>query len=167
MQYIIRQKILAIRDRFTIKDINDNDVFQVKGSLLAIPKRLKVMDMQGNELIQVRHKIIDIMPQFFIIKDGEKIAKVKRRFTLRKKYAVHAKDGEYAIEGDVWAWNYNILKDGKKIYIETVEFTLLGNNFSGTDDFIIEHYNEENKLIKKDEARYSVAGVRISGQGPN
>ena len=57
--------------------------------------------------------------------------------------------------------------DGKKIYKETVEFTLLGNNFSGTDDFIIEHYNEENKLIKKDEARYSVAGVRISGQGPN
>lgn len=57
--------------------------------------------------------------------------------------------------------------DGKKIYKETVEFTLLGNNFSGTDDFIIEHYNEENKLIKKDEARYSVAGVRISGQSPN
>ena len=57
--------------------------------------------------------------------------------------------------------------DGKKIYKETVEFTLLGNNFSGTDDFIIEYYNEENKLIKKDEARYSVAGVRISGQGPN
>lgn len=57
--------------------------------------------------------------------------------------------------------------DGKKIYKETVEFTLLGNNFSGTDDFIIEHYNEQNKLIKKDEARYSVAGVRISGQGPN
>lgn len=57
--------------------------------------------------------------------------------------------------------------NGKKIYKETVEFTLLGNNFSGTDDFIIEHYNEENKLIKKDEARYSVAGVRISGQSPN
>ena len=57
--------------------------------------------------------------------------------------------------------------DIQKIYKETFEFTLLGNNFTGTDDFIIEHYNEQNKLIKKDEARYSVAGVRISGQGPN
>ena len=52
MQYIIRQKILAIRDRFTIKDINDNDVFQVKGSLLAIPKRLKIMDMQVMSLFR-------------------------------------------------------------------------------------------------------------------
>ena len=141
MQYIIRQKILAIRDRFTIKDINDNDVFQVKGSLLAIPKRLKVMDMQGNELIQVRHKIIDIMPQFFIIKDGEKIAKVKRKFTLRKKYAVYAKDGEYAIEGDVWAWNYNILKDGKKIAMVSKRFMAI------RDAYVVDVLDESKTLF--------------------
>ena len=54
-------------------------------------------------------------------------------------------------------------KTGKAIYKETVEFVLLGNNFSGTDKFIVEHYDFENKLTKKDEALYSVAGVKISG----
>jgi len=54
------------------------------------------------------------------------------------------------------------IKNNKKIiYKETVQFTLLGNNFSGTDDYIIERYNENNDIIKKDIANYSVAGVRF------
>ena len=58
-------------------------------------------------------------------------------------------------------------KDGNKvIYREIVEFTLLGNNFSGTDDFIVETYDGIN-LIKKDCAKYSVAGVKISGKAPD
>ena len=57
-----------------------------------------------------------------------------------------------------------IVENGSKktIYKETVEFTLLGNNFSGTDSFKVERY-ENNKYIKTDEAKYLVAGIRISG----
>ena len=54
-------------------------------------------------------------------------------------------------------------KTGYAVYREIVEFTLLGNNFSGSDTFIVEHYNTEKKLIKKDEALYKVSGVKISG----
>lgn len=52
---------------------------------------------------------------------------------------------------------------GYVLYIEKVEFTLLGNNFSGTDNYIVEHYDSEKNLTKKDEALYIVKGVRISG----
>lgn len=48
------------------------------------------------------------------------------------------------------------------VYKETVTFTLFGNNFSGTDKYIFEKY-ENNKLISKNEGNYTVAGVRISG----
>ena len=54
-------------------------------------------------------------------------------------------------------------KTGKIIYKETVEFILSGNNFSGKDNFIIEHYNQKNTLVKKDWANYKVSGVKISG----
>ena len=57
-------------------------------------------------------------------------------------------------------------KKEKIIYIETVCFTLNGNNFSGSDDFIVEKY-ENNKLISKDSAKYRVEGVKISGVAPN
>lgn len=52
---------------------------------------------------------------------------------------------------------------GYVLYIEKVQFTLLGNNFSGTDNYIVEHYDAQKNLTKKDEALYIVKGVRISG----
>lgn len=56
-----------------------------------------------------------------------------------------------------------VLKGQKTIYKETVSFKLMNTNFSGTDEFIVERYNSENKLIKKDIATYHIAGVKISG----
>lgn len=73
--------------------------------------------------------------------------------------------------------NSNILKferskenkqeNSKIIYREIVQFKLNGNNFSGSDDFIVEEYDRNNKLIKKNQARYHVEGVKISGKAPN
>ena len=60
-----------------------------------------------------------------------------------------------------------VQEGGKKVvYKEIVSFVLYGNNFSGTDDFIVERYDTENKLEKKDSAKYSISGVRISGTNP-
>ena len=60
-----------------------------------------------------------------------------------------------------------VQEGGKKvIYKETVSFVLYGNNFSGTDDFVVERYNEQNQFAKKDCAKYSISGVRISGTNP-
>jgi len=57
-------------------------------------------------------------------------------------------------------------KSGKIIYKETVSFKLMGPNFSGIDEFVVERYDENNKFIKKDIATYQIAGVRISGENP-
>ena len=58
-------------------------------------------------------------------------------------------------------------EDGKKVvYKETVSFVLYGNNFSGTDDFVVKRYNSENQFVKKDSAKYTIVGVRISGTNP-
>jgi len=36
--------------------------------------------------------------------------------------------------------------------------------FSGTDVYIVEEYDLNNKLIRKNTANYNVAGTRISGR---
>lgn len=54
-----------------------------------------------------------------------------------------------------------IEQDGKVVYREIVSFVLLGESFSGTDDYIVERYDKKNKIIKKDCAKYLVAGVKI------
>ena len=55
-------------------------------------------------------------------------------------------------------------KDGKQIHKEKVQFVLSGKNFSGTDEFIVENYDRNNKYINSDSAKYTIEGVRISGQ---
>ncbi|MBR6298609.1 MAG: hypothetical protein IKR34_05135 [Candidatus Gastranaerophilales bacterium] len=57
-------------------------------------------------------------------------------------------------------------QDNKIIYRETVTFVLSGNNFSGSDRFVIEKYTPQGALLKKDSADYRVEGVKIAGENP-
>ena len=60
-----------------------------------------------------------------------------------------------------------VKENGKKVvYKETVSFVLYGNNFSGTDDFVVERYDSDDEFVKKDSAKYVISGVRISGTNP-
>lgn len=54
----------------------------------------------------------------------------------------------------------------KIIYKEIVSFILNGKNFSGTDVYIIEKYNNQGKLIEKNSGDYEIKGVKISGENP-
>jgi len=54
----------------------------------------------------------------------------------------------------------------KIIYREIVQFKLNGNNFSGSDNFIVEEYDADNKIKKINKAKYHVEGVKISGSVP-
>lgn len=58
-------------------------------------------------------------------------------------------------------------EQGKTVYREIVEFNLFDKHFSGTDNFTVEKYDIKNKLIEKNEAKYIVSGVRLSGKTPN
>lgn len=57
--------------------------------------------------------------------------------------------------------------ENKIVYREIVSFSLWGNNFSGTDKFIVEKYNNKGALLEKNEAKYIIEGVKISGTKPN
>lgn len=73
---------------------------------------------------------------------------------------------EKSIEGKTLKFNRQKTiktKEGLQIQKETVEFKLLGKNFSGTDKFIIENYDKNNNFLKSDNAIFEIQGVRISG----
>ncbi len=53
----------------------------------------------------------------------------------------------------------------KTVYKETVELLIIGNSFTGNDNFIIENY-KDGKLVKKSEAFYALSAIKISGTNP-
>lgn len=115
-KYYIKQRFVSLRGSMDIYDESGEAVFFVKGSLVAIPRQLKILDKKSKEeVVTVKHKMIDIMPQFFIVKDKKKIAKVKKKFSFHARFNIKSDFGEYAIDGDIFAWNYTVIKDGKAV----------------------------------------------------
>lgn len=115
-KYYIKQRFVSFRGSMDIYDESGEAVFFVKGSLVAIPRQLKIFDKKTNEeMISVKHKMIDIMPQFFVVKNKEKIARVKKKFSFHARFDIQSDLGEYSIDGDIFAWNYTVIKDGKAI----------------------------------------------------
>ncbi len=77
MQYMIRQKIFSLGDKFTVKDENERDVFIIKSQLLSFGKKLRIFDLNENEVCYIEQQLFKFMPQYNIYINGEMIANVK------------------------------------------------------------------------------------------
>jgi uncharacterized protein YxjI len=97
MRYLMKQKIFAWGDDFTIKDEAGNDAFFVDGRAFSIGKKLSFQDMSGNELAFIRQKLLSLGPSYEISRTrGNKTAAQvsKRWFSLRDTYGVDVAEGE-------------------------------------------------------------------------
>ena len=63
-RYIIRQKIIAITDNFTIRTLNGTDAFRVKGRLLSIGDKLILRDIHSPDQIIIKEKILRVRPTY-------------------------------------------------------------------------------------------------------
>jgi uncharacterized protein YxjI len=90
MRYIMKQKIFAWGDDFTIKDENGNDAFLVDGRAFSLGDKLSFQDTSGNELAFIAQKLLSWGPTYEISRGGEVLAIVKKKhFTLfRCKFTV-------------------------------------------------------------------------------
>ena len=78
-RYIIRQKILAITDNFTIHTPDNTDAFYVKGRLLSIGDKLVLRDAQGSGKIVIKEKVLRIRTTYRIKQKGKTLATINKR----------------------------------------------------------------------------------------
>lgn len=90
MRYLMKQKLLALGDDFTIKNDAGHDAFFVDGRAFSIGKKLSFQDLSGNELAFIQQKLLSWGPTYEISRNGEHVATVKKKhFTLlRCKFSV-------------------------------------------------------------------------------
>jgi uncharacterized protein YxjI len=76
------------------------------------------------------------MPTFEVFNNGSKIGQVKKKFTFFKpKYSFDL--GNYDVNGDIWALNYNVTRNGE------IVATINEKIFTLTDTYIIDTNNED------------------------
>lgn len=114
MRFAIKQKIFSFGDNFTIRDEVGNDCFYVKGKVFSWGDKLRIFDMQGNELVYIEQKLFRFLPEYNIYYEGKLYATVKKEFTFFKpRFQIHSAIARYSAEGNVWAMDFNIIRDGR------------------------------------------------------
>jgi uncharacterized protein YxjI len=78
MRFVMREKLLAWGDDFTIKDETGRDVFFVDGKAFSFGDQLSFQDMQGNELAFIREKMFAWGKTYEIYRSGALVAVVKK-----------------------------------------------------------------------------------------
>ncbi len=112
MRFVVRQKVFAFGDNFAIKDEIGNDCYMVKGKVFALGNKLRIYDMQGQELVYIEQKLFRFLPEYSIYYKDQLYAVVKKEFTFfRPKFNIHSALGSYAVEGNIWAMDFSILRD--------------------------------------------------------
>jgi uncharacterized protein YxjI len=83
MRYIMKQKLFAWGDDFTIKDENGTDRFFVDGKVFTIRQKLSFQTMDGQEAALIQQKLLAWGPTYEIYRAGQLAAVVKKKlFTL-------------------------------------------------------------------------------------
>ncbi|MDR0299242.1 MAG: LURP-one-related family protein [Streptococcaceae bacterium] len=137
---IVNSKIFSLGGEMWITDGNETPLYSVKGSFLKIPKFFTIYDAAGNERAKVTHKVLSLLPKFFLEIDGQEAATISKRLTLFKaKYDVEAHDIQ--LNGNILDMNFEILRHGQVIGRIDKQW------FSIRDKYMIEVENKEDELL--------------------
>lgn len=110
--YYINQNF-SFRDRFTIKDENQEDIFFAEGELLSLGKRITLRTMDGKELLLIKEKFFKLLSKYDFYIGDQRIAEMERKWSFFKaRYQMLAPN--WAIQGDIWSYNYEI-KEGDQL----------------------------------------------------
>ena len=116
MRYILRQKIFSFGDNFTIRDEAGNDIFIVKSQLLSFGHKLRIFDLGGNELCYIEQRLLRFMPEYDVYVGGTLTVNIKKKFTFfTKEFIITGEGGSFQIDGDFWAHEFDIVKNGRSV----------------------------------------------------
>lgn len=118
MRYVIRQKWLAVRPRFTIRDMEGRERYHVQGRFFSIGARLDISDVSGQPVAHIVQRLLRLRPTFEIHQNGSLSAQVRKHLFcfLGTKFDIETVSGGFLrIEGDLLAHEYALLRDGQRV----------------------------------------------------
>ena len=119
MKLVIKNKFLSLRGGSKVLDEAGNEAFLVRGKLFSVTKKKYVCDLQAHNLYMVRNKYWHFLTKkaFIYNNNNEKVAFVKSRFFQwgKNKYIVEGYKDELRIDGDLFSFNYQIIRNDEVI----------------------------------------------------
>ena len=116
MKYYVKQKVFTLKDKFFIKDYDQNDIYEVQGKFMSISNKLQLLKPDGTEVLNTKKKLFKIFPLYEIFTpEGEVVASIQKKFGFKPKFDVTMGNTELKVEGSFFAHSFGILKEGRTI----------------------------------------------------
>jgi uncharacterized protein YxjI len=129
-KFYINEKIFSIGDRFKVFNENGSIVYEVKERLFTFGKQYSLYDATGKNIGKIKQKMFRLLPRYNIYIDDKLAVTVKKRFTFFvKKYDIISPYANYQISGDIFAWNFNISKDGNVFCSVSKNFNIFRDKY--------------------------------------
>ncbi|MFD0023116.1 LURP-one-related/scramblase family protein [Streptomyces sp. NPDC058382] len=116
MRLLVRERVFGIGDDYWIEDADGRKVFLVDGKAMRVRDTFELKDAQGRILVEIKQKLISLRDTMLIERDGEQLAKVKRKrlSLLRNHYRVTLVDGtELDVSGKILDREFAVEYDGE------------------------------------------------------
>ncbi|WP_298473411.1 LURP-one-related family protein [Psychrobacillus sp. FSL K6-4046] len=136
----IKQKVLSLSGKFTVKDQQENDVYYVEGSFMKIPKTFSILNTSRNEIALITKKMFSFLPKFFVEVNGKEVLTIKKEFSfLKARYSIDAAGIE--VHGNWWDMNFQVLQHGEVVGQVSKEW------FTWGDSYQVEIWKEDMEAI--------------------
>lgn len=113
MIFYVREKVFSFGDNFTIRDIDGYDAYKVKGKVFSFGNKLRLYSMDDRELVYIEQKLFKFLPEYLIYENGTVTAVLKKKFSFfKQRLQIESRYGDFYIEGDVFAHNFAIFRNG-------------------------------------------------------
>lgn len=136
----MKQKVLSLNSKFTVKNEAEEDVYRVEGSFLRIPKKFSITNQQQQEVAAVTKKVFSFLPRFFVEVEGQEVLTIKKEFSFFKaKYSIEGHGIE--VNGNWWDMNFEVYQN------RTCIGSVRQKWFSWGDSYEIEVLDEAMEII--------------------
>ncbi|MEG0255516.1 MAG: LURP-one-related family protein [Vagococcus sp.] len=110
----MKQKVLSLNEKFSIKDQEENIIYSVKGSFLKIPKSFTMYDSNEEEIGTVTKELFKLLPKFSVKVVGASPILIEKKLSFFKAN-YHIDSENIQIQGDWLDKNYAIERNGIEI----------------------------------------------------
>ena len=114
MKLCIQQKVFSFGDKFHIYDEDGSVKYTCEGEVFTLGKKLHVYNVYEEEVAYIEQQLFQFLPTFKVFVGGAEVAEIVKEFSLFfPKYYV--KGLEWSVDGELFAHDYSINRDGVKI----------------------------------------------------
>ncbi|MFP7298916.1 LURP-one-related/scramblase family protein [Neobacillus niacini] len=127
-QLYIKQKVLSLSGKFTVKDHKENDVYYVEGSFMKVPKTFSIMNTTRDEVALITKKTLSFLPEFFVEVNGREVFKIKKELSfLKARYTIDSAGIE--VHGKWWDMDFEVFQHGKIVGKVSQEWFTWGDSY--------------------------------------